>query len=131
MFPRSWFAVLMFLNYLLVVGGGYMNAPGEPRYEIQNIEDHRLHCPHCHHVDITPFLEEINAELVADLAEMNRKASEHQTQLLKLMDVHCLPDELTQPQPAVLDWERIRGSVYQLAHSEGVRVPIKSPPWQG
>ena len=54
MFPRSWVAFLLFLNYLLVVGGGYMNAPGEPRYAINNSEEYikaiaavleRANCP--------------------------------------------------------------------------------------
>jgi hypothetical protein len=131
MFPRSWFAVLLFVNYLLVVGGGYMNAPGEPRYAITNTDEHRLHCSHCHHVDITPFLEEVNEQLATELAENNRKASEHHVQLLKLMDVHCLPNEGIQPEPTVLYWERIQGSAYRLARSEGVCAAPFSPPWQG
>jgi|GEM_PF-4035039 hypothetical protein len=131
MFPRSWVAVLLFVNYLLVVGGGYMNAPGEPRYQINNTEDHKLHCSHCHHVDITPFLEEINAELAADFAEDTRKASEHQVSLLKMMDVHCLPQELIQPLPTPAFWERIVVSAYRLCRSEGVCAVLFSPPWQG
>lgn len=131
MFPRSWIAVLLFLNYLLVVGGGYMNAPGEARYVIENTEDHKLHCSHCHHVDITPFLEEINAEEAANYAENTRKATEHQVSLLKMMDVHCLPTELIQPLPTPAFWERIVVSAYRLCRSEGVCAAIFSPPWQG
>ena len=131
MFPRSWVAFLLFLNYLLVVGGGYMNAPGEARYVINNSEEHRLHCSHCHHVDITPFLEEINEQMAADFAEENRKATEHQLSLLKMMDVHCLPTQLIQPMPASAFWERIVVSAYRIKRLESVYASIESPPWQG
>ena len=132
MLTRSWVGILLFLNYLLVVGGGYMNAPGEPRYVIDNTEEHRLHCPHCHYIDLTPFLEEINAEMAADNTEDIRKASEHQLSLLKMMDAHCLPQELMQPLlPAPAFWERIVVNAYRLTHSEGVCAAIYTPPWRG
>lgn len=131
MITRPWVAFMLFLNYLLVVGGGYMNAPGEPRYVIDQFEEHKLHCPHCHHLDIAPFLEEINAELAANQAEETRKASEHQLSLLKMMDVHCLPNELIGPLPVSTYWERIVVNTYRLKRSEGVCNAIFSPPWQG
>ncbi|MCY7359777.1 MAG: hypothetical protein LH609_20450 [Rudanella sp.] len=131
MFPRSWIAVLLFLNYLVVVSGGYMNAPGEPRYVIEPIESHQLHGSHSHSVDITPFLEEINAEEVANYAENTRKANEHHLSVLKLMDAHCLPNEQIQPLPTPAFWERIVVSAYRLCRSEGVCAAIFSPPWQG
>jgi hypothetical protein len=96
MFARPWFAILLFIGYLLMAGTGVINAPETPRFAVAESHAHQVH----HHQDRYADFDGLDLGL-DELADLNLTINPNQdtnapadgASLLKItgIDAHCLP----------------------------------------
>lgn len=126
---RSWVALLLLINYLLVIGMGGMTQPqDQPNLLwVQTVEAGHYHqCQYQRMDSMAMLLEEALASRTPDAPLTDRH------QLLSVvsgMDAHCLSPEAIYPPPTAQFMDAGAMPGYQLPRATTIACLVNAPPW--
>lgn len=131
MSARSWIAILLLANYLIVIGIGGMNRP-EDQHELVLVQTDAAgqdyqQCRYLRMDGLESFLAEALANRYHNTANVPKH---HLLSVIGGIDAHCLSDAF---QPILTSVYKLVPMVvtYQLIRPIDVHHSIDAPPWLG
>lgn len=133
MLARSWIAVLLLTNYLLLVGMGCIIRPDEPHdlvlVQTSGDSQHYQQCRYLRMDGLEAFLAE---SLASRYQDTPRTPQHHLISVVIGVDAHCLPHtNEAEPLPTFAYHVAAPTVTYQLVILVGIDQDVYSPPWLG
>lgn len=131
MSTRSFIAVLLLLNYLLVVGSGCMNRPEDQRERLMiRITDNATNYKECRYLRMDGLETFLAEALVSRYENVPQTTHHHLISVVNGVDAHCLPVTHWPLLPVVY---RTVSQPIGYSPTETVEVSrhVYTPPWLG
>ena len=128
MVTRSWYALLLLVSYLLIVGIGRIKSPSEPRYTTDTSYAHQVHHHQDRYADFDGLELGLDEPSTVDISEAGNDTVPTERQVVLGIDTHCLPTTshfsfLSGIRPSLL-----KAFYSALALPNGHHA-INAPPW--
>lgn len=131
MLTRSWIALLLLTNYLLVVGLGGMNRPEDQSGWVlvqTNVVGHSYQ--QCRYLRMDGLEDFLLEALASRYQNAPLTPTHHLISVINGIDAHCLPDPFY-PVITADDPMAPRAFTYQRVTPAGLPPGVDAPPWLG
>ena len=133
MLARSWIAVLLLINYLLLVGMGCIIRPDGPHdlVLVQTSNDSQYYQP-CRYLRMDGLDAFLAESLASRYQDAPRTPQHHLITVVLGVDTHCLPySNEARPLSTLAHYVAAPAVTYQSVVLVGIDQDVYSPPWLG